>query len=111
MEGSRVLGLDRGLARGPEEVVPGSVPGDGTPREFLLPGLRHREVHRRSQEARREKKSRRRYREMVKVGMISSVTVCVLTGFRIVRPFNPLHTVSGVTFLALALLHTLQNDR
>ena len=50
-------------------------------------------------------------REMAKTGMIASTTAMLLTGFRFVKPLNPLHRLAGVAFLGFALWHVLQNEK
>ncbi|MFC1596756.1 hypothetical protein ACFL5Q_02310 [Planctomycetota bacterium] len=50
-------------------------------------------------------------REVAKTGMIASTTAMLLTGFRLVKPLNPLHRFAGVAFLGFALWHVLQNEK
>lgn len=50
-------------------------------------------------------------REFAKTGMIASATTMVLTGFRLLKPLNPLHRVAGVAFLAFTVWHVAQNEK
>ncbi len=50
-------------------------------------------------------------RELAKTGMIASTTTMLLTGFRLVKPLNPLHPLAGVAFLGFALWHVVQNEK
>ncbi|MEO5333138.1 MAG: hypothetical protein H7839_14045 [Magnetococcus sp. YQC-5] len=50
-------------------------------------------------------------RELVKTGMVASLTTVLLTGFRVLRPLNPLHTVAGVLFVGFSLWHMMQNEK
>ena len=58
------------------------------------------------QVARNKGKSRRRHGELLKVGMVASLTTLILTGFGIVKPMKPMHHLSAIAFIALAALHT-----
>lgn len=55
--------------------------------------------------------ARKTGREFAKTGMVASLTTVVLTGFRVLRPLNPLHTVAGVLFVGFSLWHMLQNEK
>lgn len=50
-------------------------------------------------------------RELAKTGMIAATTTMLLTGFRFVKPLNPLHRFAGVAFLGFALWHVVQNEK
>ncbi len=50
-------------------------------------------------------------KELAKTGMIASATAMVLTGFRFIRPLNPLHRLAGVAFLGFSLWHVVQNEK
>ena len=50
-------------------------------------------------------------RELAKTGMIVSTTTMLLTGFRFLKPLNPLHRLAGVAFLGFALWHVVQNEK
>ncbi|MBF0438659.1 MAG: hypothetical protein HQL93_06005 [Magnetococcales bacterium] len=50
-------------------------------------------------------------REFAKTGMVASLTAVTLTGFRVLRPLNPLHTVSGILFLGFTIWHMLHNEK
>jgi hypothetical protein len=50
-------------------------------------------------------------RELAKTGMIASTTAMLLTGFRFLKPLNPLHRLAGVAFLGFALWHVVQNEK
>jgi len=50
-------------------------------------------------------------KELVKTGMIASATAMVLTGFRLVKPLNPLHRFAGIAFLGFSLWHVVQNEK
>ena len=51
-------------------------------------------------------KARRRHGELLKVGMVASLTTLVLTGFHIVKPMKPMHHLSAIAFIAFMALHT-----
>ena len=59
------------------------------------------------QQTRNKGKTRRRTGELLKMGLVASLTTVALTGFRVVKPMNPAHTIAAAAFLALTALHTL----
>lgn len=62
-------------------------------------------------ESERRQHRRRRNREFVKTGMAVSMTALALTGFKIVKPMNPLHKWSAIALLAFTGWHVYQNER
>lgn len=50
-------------------------------------------------------------REFAKTGMVASLTAVVLTGMRVLKPLNPLHTVAGYLFVGFSLWHMMQNEK
>ncbi len=61
------------------------------------------------QAAKKQRKVRRRGREVVKAGMGASLTVSMLTGLRILRPMS-MHPVASWIFVGLTLVHMLAYD-
>ncbi len=57
------------------------------------------------------RKRRRVGHELSKTGMIASLTVIALTGFRILKPMLPLHPIAGMAFIGFALWHVYQKDQ
>ncbi|MBF0583940.1 MAG: hypothetical protein HQL80_06860 [Magnetococcales bacterium] len=68
-----------------------------------------------SQERIKTSQQRRRARrvghELSKTGMIASLTVIALTGFRVLKPMMPLHPMAGLAFIGFALWHVYQKDQ
>lgn len=49
--------------------------------------------------------------EISKTGMVASLTVIALTGFRVLKPMMPLHPLAGMAFIGFALWHLYQKDQ
>ncbi|MEO5331088.1 MAG: hypothetical protein H7839_03630 [Magnetococcus sp. YQC-5] len=60
--------------------------------------------------AKQQRRNRRVGHELSKTGMIASLTVIALTGFRILKPMLPLHPLAGMAFIGFALWHVYQKD-
>ncbi|MBF0460242.1 MAG: hypothetical protein HQL87_02495 [Magnetococcales bacterium] len=50
-------------------------------------------------------------RERSKAGIIASLMLITLTGFRILRPTMPLHPIAGVVLIGFTLWHLYQKDQ
>ncbi|MEO5364184.1 MAG: hypothetical protein H7838_11265 [Magnetococcus sp. DMHC-8] len=74
----------------------------------LLPTATGRSTGRTIPKRRRE---RRIGHELSKTGMIASLTVIALTGFRILKPMLPVHPIAGLAFIGFALWHVYQKDQ
>lgn len=58
-----------------------------------------------------KRRIRRAGHEISKVGMIASLTIIALTGFRVLKPMLPLHPLAGMAFIGFALWHVYQKDQ
>ncbi len=61
-------------------------------------------------ESQRKRKVKLREREVLKMGMTSSLTVAILTGIKVMKPMR-LHPVAGWIFLGFTLAHLLTNSK
>lgn len=64
-----------------------------------------------SRPVRQRRKTHRVGHELSKTGMIASLTVIALTGFRILKPMLPVHPIAGIAFIGFALWHVYQKDQ